>query len=98
MLTATATTDTYTLSLHDALPISWRGTAAPEAHEARSLPRCRGCGRSPVLRRLLPGPGRCGGCGAWKRRVQRRTEGHNVDTGALRAALSYGRAWLRHRW
>src|ERR1051325_11216229 len=61
----TATTEIYTLSLHDALPISWeksrRGSAARPA--GRSAPACRGCRRGRCRRscRVLGQPrGRCG--------------------------------------
>src|SRR5256885_12275872 len=38
----TATTEIYTLSLHDALPISRPGGPGPRAGAARSNDRCRG--------------------------------------------------------
>src|SRR2546426_7755143 len=34
----TATTEIYTLSLHDALPICWRPSPAPQLYEALSAP------------------------------------------------------------
>src|SRR2546430_14301506 len=46
----TATTEIYTLSLHDALPISPRGVrtraAAVQQHHGHGDPRCPGRGRS----------------------------------------------------
>src|ERR1035441_9090023 len=38
----TATTEIYTLSLHDALPISLRCAVHPALRRARPLPPCRG--------------------------------------------------------
>src|SRR5260370_8941102 len=42
----TATTEIYTLSLHDALPICWRGTGRPRGRPRRpALPRRTSCPR-----------------------------------------------------
>src|SRR5690348_17907777 len=53
--TDTATTEIYTLSLHDALPISARSGRAPSARTSRSTRRtCSapwGCSRSPCSTR-----------------------------------------------
>src|SRR3712207_7639815 len=45
----TATTEIYTLSLHDALPISARRRSSP-------LPRCNAATRSPTTRTSRPQP------------------------------------------
>src|SRR5256885_15733166 len=50
----TATTEIYTLSLHDALPISlWRVGPAPDGPrpDRRQAPRCQACLRDHVHRR-----------------------------------------------
>src|SRR3712207_9019095 len=49
----TATTEIYTLSLHDALPISVRALRARSDPISRGP--CAGCGRSPRAERV-PGP------------------------------------------
>src|SRR5438132_6037681 len=38
----TATTEIYTLSLHDALPISWGSSSRPRSTRSARAPRCRG--------------------------------------------------------
>src|SRR2546422_6189841 len=45
----TATTEIYTLSLHDALPISRRGAARAGARGRRRLPRAAAAGRAPPV-------------------------------------------------
>src|SRR5688500_20287304 len=47
-LPVTTTTETYTLSLHDALPISWRGRPQAAAGQAPQRVPCGGSGRLPV--------------------------------------------------
>src|SRR2546425_7975745 len=50
----TATTEIYTLSLHDALPISERDAAAGGSHSHRDDPRLGARGRERVPRGLVP--------------------------------------------
>src|SRR5438445_3206521 len=73
-----ATTEFYTLSLHDALPISWcsrsgRAASGRRGRRRASAARRARCGR------IVPTPGRCRGRGPRRRPERTRSEEHTSE-------------------